>query len=277
MPRELQDMVVVITGASAGIGRELAVQLARHGARLAIAARRVDRLELLNRQIGAGHLVVTADVSRRDDCEMLIRAARDRFGRIDTLVCNAGYGIAKSVSETSGDEMLAIFRTNVFGTTDCIRSAVPIMRSQQPRTGERCRGQVMIVSSAAARRGLPFFGAYSATKSAQLSLAEALRVELAPERIAVTSVHPIGTDTEFFETAERIGSVKIPRPGRGEVRQSANLVARAMIRAIRKPRPEVWTFAPVRFALALGAVIPSVVDRVMMRYRGELDAKRDES
>ena len=200
-------MRVVITGASAGIGREMAVQLSAEGASLVLAARRLERLENLNEQLGGGHRCVRADVSEERDCRNLIeQAAAD--GRIDTLICNAGYGLLRTVAETSSREMRRIFATNVFGTTDCIKAAVPIMERQGLRDG--IRGQVMIVSSAAARRGLPFFGAYSATKFAQLGLAEALRVELHDLKIAVTSVHPIGTNTDFFTTAEQNGSIKLP-------------------------------------------------------------------
>jgi short-subunit dehydrogenase len=265
-------MVVIITGASAGIGRELAVQLSRAGARLVLAARRADRLEELNAALGGRHVVVPTDVARCADCENLIARAHEINGRIDTLVCNAGYGIARPVAETSADDMQAIFQTNVFGTTDCIRAAVPLMRLQQTRDG--VRGQIMIVSSAAARRGLPFFGAYSATKFAQLGLSEALRVELRPLDIAVTSVHPVGTETEFFTVAERGTGITVGPAKRGEVRQSPATVARKMVAAIRSPRPEVWPFAPARFALSLATLLPGVGDRIMEKYRGELDKQR---
>ena len=275
MPREIRDMVVIITGASAGIGRELAVQLSRAGAMLALGARRLDRLESLNAELGGGHLILATDVAEREQCERLILAARERFGRVDTLVCNAGYGLARTVAETSADEMQAMFQTNVFGTTDCIRAAVPIMREQQERDG--FRGQIVIVSSAAARRGLPYFGAYSATKAAQLSLSEALRVELQPLRIAVTSVHPIGTETEFFAVAERGTGKKMPPPGTGEVRQSAEIVAKKMVRSMQRPRPEVWPFAPSRFMLSLVTLWPRMGDRIMSKYRGQLDEQNPTS
>ena len=114
-----------------------------------------------------------------------------------------------------------------------------------------------------ARRGLPFFGAYSATKAAQLSLAEAMRVELRPLRIAVTSVHPVGTDTEFGDAAfARAGGGRIARI-RGEVRQSPAEVALKMVRAIEKPVPEVWPFGPSRWALGAAALAPRFVDRLL--------------
>lgn len=271
MARTLRDMVVVITGASSGIGHELAGQLARRGARLVVSARRAQRLEALLKEIGGAHLSVRADVSKREDCERLIAESFERFGRIDTLVCNAGYGLTRPIAETTPEEYQRIFQTNVFGTTDCIRAAVPIMLKQEVR--ERHRGQIMIVSSAAARRGLPFFGAYAATKSAQLSIAEALRVELRHQQIAVTSVHPVGTETDFFTTAENETGLKLPPRGTGEVRQSVATVARKMILGIERPRTEVWPMGASRLALSLGTLMPGVVDRVMAKYRGNVTSQ----
>src|SRR3954452_1471035 len=100
MRRSLRDMNVVITGASAGIGKVLAESLAGAGARLVLAARRMDRLGAVRAQLGGPHLCICADVSKREDCEMLIARAVDHLGRIDTLVCNAGYGILRAVHET---------------------------------------------------------------------------------------------------------------------------------------------------------------------------------
>jgi short-subunit dehydrogenase len=266
MARELSDMVVVITGASAGIGRTLAASLSTGGAKLVLAARRMDLLETLNASLGGKHLCVKADVSREEDCHALIESAVDRFGRLDTLVCNAGYGILRPVYETSAKEMQDIFQTNVFGTADCIRAAVPILRRQEIRNG--WRGQIIIVSSAAGRRGIPFFGAYSATKFAQLGLAEALRIELRPARIAVTSVHPIGTKTDFFTTAESASNIKMPP--NNEFRQTAATVARKMIAAIRRPKPEVWPLGISRLGLGFAALMPRLTDHFVAKFSREL-------
>ena len=265
--RATNGMVVVITGASAGIGRALAEELSRRGARLALAARRLDRLEELNRSLGGAHLSVSADVSRREDCEQLIDRAVAHFGRIDTLVCNAGYGILRRVHETTAEQARDIFATNVFGTLDCVRAAVPHMLRQESHSAGRrgVRGQLVIVSSAVARRALPLFGAYSATKAAQLSLAEAMRVELRPLGVAVTSVHPIGTDTEFGDAAHaRAGGGRIAGVP-GEVRQSPGEVARKIVRAVERPVPEVWPFAPSRWALGFSSLAPRWVDRMLAR------------
>jgi NAD(P)-dependent dehydrogenase (short-subunit alcohol dehydrogenase family) len=270
MPRPIEGMVVIITGASAGIGAALAEELSRRGARLALAARRLDRLDDLNRRLGGAHLCVRADVSLPDDCERLIGRTIEHFGGIDTLVCNAGYGILRRVHETTPQQMQEIFQTNVFGAADCVRAAVPHMLRQPPPPGGDLsspgwRGQIVIVSSAVARRALPFFGAYSATKAAQLSLAEAMRVELRPQHIAVTTVHPIGTDTEFGDAAQaRAGGGRIA-PIPGEFRQSPAAVARKIVRAIQNPVPEVWPFPPSRWALGLATLVPRWIDRVMAK------------
>ncbi len=132
-------MVVVVTGASAGIGRALAQTLSAGGAKLALGARRLERLESLNTELGGGHLVVRADVSSEEDCRQLVTAAVERFGRIDTLVCNAGYGMARAVADSSHEDVDRMFGTNVYGTLDCIRAAVPIMLKQEMREG-RGRG-----------------------------------------------------------------------------------------------------------------------------------------
>ncbi len=269
MKRQLENMVVLITGASAGLGCELARQLSARGARLALAARRLDRLEALNRELGGRHLCIRTDVGIPEQCAILAQQTLEHFGRIDTLVCNAGYGQIGRTAEASPAEVRRIFNTNVFGTTDLIHAALPVMLQQEPTGG--WRGQIVIVSSAAAGRGLPYFGPYSATKAAQKSLAEALRVELRPRRIAVTSIHPIGTETDFFNTAESGSDVKIQTPQRKAFRQKAQVVVQKIVRAIERPRPEVWPFPPVKLGLMLSFLFPRLGDYVMTRVRRQIE------
>ncbi len=269
MRRRIDGMVVVITGASAGIGKALAEQLHARGAKLVLSARRRDALEQLNARLGGAHLVICADVSDATQCQSLIDHAVHRFGRIDTLVCNAGYGMIRRVWEAAPDEMDRIFRTNVFGTTECVRFAVPHMERQDPRDG--LRGQVMIVSSAAARRGLPYFGAYAATKAAQLSLAQALRVELKPLQIAVTSIHPMQTETEFFHAAEQVSGSRLPPPGKLARRQSVAEVAAVMVRSIERPKREVWPKRGSRLLLHFAMLFPALADRFMDRERRAME------
>jgi short-subunit dehydrogenase len=259
-------MTVLITGASAGIGRALAEELSAAGAKLALAARRMDRLEKLNECLGGRHLCIRADVSRIDDCRQMIDQAIERFGRIDTLVCNAGYGMYRRVAETTPQEVREIFQTNVFGTTDCIYFAVPLMQKQELRDG--FRGQIMLVSSVVARRGVVFIGMYSATKAAQLALGEAMRVELEPSRIAVTTVHPVTTQTEFGDVARTIGKMQVRHTS---IVQTAEHVAHKMVGAIVKPRPEVWPNRGAGWGVGLGTLMPRLSDFAIARYRDRIE------
>ena len=275
MFRQIQDMVVVITGASSGIGRVLADQLSRRGAKLVLAARRIRRLEAVNATLGGRHLCVQIDVSQPEECVRLIGRATEHFGRIDTLVCNAGYGLIRPVGETSGEDILNLMRTNLIGTTECSRAALPGMLCQQARDG--LRGQIVVVSSAAARRGLPDFGAYTATKAAQLSMAEAMRVELRGTGVAVTTVHPVTTATEFFRAAIRLSKARPPRRRGIEAFQSADAVAEAIVRCIERPRPEVWPHRRFRLLMGLAVFAPRVTDFILAERRRRRSRRADDS
>jgi short-subunit dehydrogenase len=140
---------------------------------------------------------------------------------------------------------------------------VPLLEKQPQRDGYR--GQIMIVSSAAGRRGLPFFGAYAATKFAQLAISEALRVELKPAGIAVTSVHPVGTNTEFFDVAEKSTGVRRPMTDQ-KTRQTADTVARKMIKAVERPTTELWPLRASRWGLSFSTLFPGLTDHFMTKY-----------
>lgn len=252
--RRLQGMTIAITGASSGIGEALAREVHARGARVVLAARRADRLRALTDELPGSQIVVT-DVADPASCAALIAAVP----QLDTLVCNAGYGLARTIEATSEADWLALWRTNVLGTTACIQAALPVLRQRPLRDG--WRGQVVIVSSALARRGRPDGGAYAATKAAQLSVAEALRVELADDAIAVTSVHPIATDTEFTTVASGW------RTGAREPRQTAAHVARRIADAIAKPRAEVWPHRLSRWGLSLASLWPTLLDGYFRRRR----------
>jgi len=264
-------MVTAIAGASSGIGRALAVNLAERGGKLVLGARRLDRLQALAREIdgeiGRDHYCRRIDVSHPEDCRELISAAVEKFGRIDTLVCNAGYGFARPLECMSGEDIRRIFDTNLFGTIECCRVAISAMKKQELRDG--FRGQLMIVSSACARRGLPYFSIYAATKAAQLSLAEGLRIELKPLDIAVTSVHPVLCETDFFSTATDLSGMSPAALAQGG-KQSPQVVASRMTRAIERPCRELWPKPMSRLSLNLAAMLPAMTDKVMCRIRDKM-------
>jgi short-subunit dehydrogenase len=261
--------VIIITGASAGIGAATAVACAarwRGQARLILGARRMSRLEEVAarcRELGAAAIPLRADVSRRDEVEHLVAAARENFRRVDVMIANAGYGFLTKIHETSEEQFDEIMATNVKGTWYAMQAAAQAMLAQEPIGRRRNRrGHIIAVSSGAARRGLPLYGVYSMTKSAQLSLTEAMRVELAPQGVYVSSVHPLTTATEFFEVASqksRTRSVGLSHA------QSAAAVGHKIVRLIEHPRPELWPVPLSHLLLAFAAAFPRLVDRAMAR------------
>ncbi|HSS34948.1 MAG TPA: SDR family oxidoreductase [Patescibacteria group bacterium] len=193
---ELRDSVVAITGASAGIGRATARELAGSGARVVIGARRRDRLEALEREFPDRIVAVEMDVRSPDDARRLIGEAVDRFGRLDSLIANAGIGMYGGILDNTDADLATMLDTNIAGTVWPIRAAVPEMR----KAG---RGDIVIVASVAGFRGGADEAVYAATKFAQVGLAGALDRELREQGIRVTTIGPAGTSTEFAMGAGR--------------------------------------------------------------------------
>lgn len=263
MGRTLESRVMVITGASSGIGAAVAARAAEAGMDVALAARRTDLLEQVAdrvRQAGRRALVVACDVGRDDHVGQLVEKALAEFGRIDVMFANAGYGFCKSVELTCDEDHRRIFEVNYFGTVRCVRAVLPHMRAAGG-------GHIIITSSIVARVAVPFYAHYGATKAAQDALATALRVELEPDNIDVTAVYPIGTKTEFFEVSARLGghdtiSENTPRA----LMQSADHVARRVIRAVRRPVPEVWPARWSHAASSIATLLPRVTRRALRKH-----------
>jgi NADP-dependent 3-hydroxy acid dehydrogenase YdfG len=256
---ELRGAVVAITGASAGIGRASALAFAREGSRLVLAARRIERLEALAaevRALGSEALVMPADVADAPSVRRLVMAAVERFGRLDVMVNNAGSGVRGSVEETPVEDYRRLMEVNYLGTLHGCQAALPVMRAQG-------RGVIINVSSIVGHRALAGGAAYAATKAAQVSLTESLRLELRGTGIAACSVHPVSTETEFAEVAARASA---GRPG-GPVgpRQSADAVASAIVACARRPRPEVYPYRLSRAVVWLNALAPGLVDWIASR------------
>ena len=257
---------IIITGASSGIGAATALELAQSGANLVLGARRVDRLEQVAAQcrpLGAHVEVLCCDVRSRTDVEALVTRAVEKFGRLDVMLANAGYGLLARVHETTDEQFDDIVATNVKGTWYAMRAAADVMLRQEPQgAGRSRRGHIIAVSSANGRRSLPLFGVYSMTKAAQLSLCQAMRVELLPQGVYVSSVHPLTTTTEFFEEVSRRSHVRSRGFGRP---QSAATVARKIAGLIRRPRPELWPVPGSAWLLTLSTALPGLTDRSMGR------------
>jgi len=214
------DPVMLITGASSGIGAATA-RAATGSHRLVLAARSIDPLEELAAELGGEEraLAVRCDVTEWDQVEAMAAAGLERFGRIDAVFANAGFGASRGFLEESVEHWRSMVLTNVYGVALTIRATLPHLL-------ERGDGHVIVTSSVAGRRALPG-SLYSATKWAATAIGEALRAELRQihenHGIRVTTIEPGMTDTPFFDN----------RPGDSALRDDD--IARAVMFAIEQP------------------------------------------
>jgi NADP-dependent 3-hydroxy acid dehydrogenase YdfG len=252
--------VVAITGASAGIGRATALRLARDGASVAICARREDRLGVVAAEIAAAGgqaLPVVADVTRAEDMDRFVAATVERFGRLDVMMCNAGFGVAGAIDEITPEQMRLLVDVNYMGTFYAAQAALRVFRPQ-------ASGHLVVISSIVGKRGVPSMGAYSATKFAQVGMAECLRAEVAGSNIHVSVVFPVSTESEFFDVMSRETGMNVKRAF--GPRQAAETVAAAIARAIDRPVPEVYPHATSRALVFLNTLAPGICDRVVQRF-----------
>jgi len=252
--------VVAITGASAGIGRATAIRVARDGASVAICARRGDRLEEVAREIeraGGTALPVVADVTDGTAMEAFVAATLERFGSLDVMMCNAGFGIYGAIDDVTPDQMRRLMDVNYFGTYNAVRAALSVFRRQR-------RGHIVIVSSIVGKRGVPYMGAYSATKFAQIGMAECLRSETYGSDIHVSVVCPVSTATEFVDVMQQETGSDVSR-SLGPA-QTVDVVAEAIGRAIEHPVPEIYPYAKSRGLVLLNALAPGFTDKIVQKF-----------
>ncbi len=269
----LSDHVIIITGASSGIGAATAIEAARHGIDSVITARREDRLNDVAarvRAIGRRCEVVVGDVSKKGMSERLLDTAERAFGRFDFVFANAGYGTRHTTLDISEQAMRDMFEVNFFAGVDLLQKSA---RRLIAANGGRGRlGHLLMCSSCLARFTLPGSATYCATKAAQTHFCRAMNIELRDRNIRVSSVMPIGTETEFMEaSARRSGREHKPKSG-GLFMQSPERVARAVIRCLKHPKPEVWTSFTTRWVMGLAVMFPRFGDLAMRIARNKPDA-----
>ncbi len=181
-----QDKKVMITGASSGIGRGLAVELSRRGAGVGLVARRADTLTEVVNEIAVAKgkaLAVPADVTNAESVRAAADKLRSEFGHIDLLIANAGVGSTVDAAELQGNTVAGVINVNVLGAANSVSAVVPEMV-------KRGSGHLVVISSLAAYRGLPKSAAYCASKAAVSAFFESLRLDLQPRGIDVTIIHP---------------------------------------------------------------------------------------
>ncbi|MEU7477901.1 SDR family oxidoreductase [Lentzea sp. NPDC042327] len=229
----IEDKVVAITGASSGIGEATALLLARRGARLVLGARRTDRLaDLVARieQAGGTAVHTATDVTRRADLHALVALARDRFGRLDVLVGNAGAGPISPLDDLRVDEWDEMVDVNVKGVLHGIAAALPVFREQGS-------GHFVTTASTAAFRVVPAMAVYAGTKVAVQAICEGLRQEAGPQ-VRVTTVFPGFVHTAFAEASANPGVRAGIAAMRDEIAIPPDAIARAVAFALEQP-PDV--------------------------------------
>jgi NAD(P)-dependent dehydrogenase (short-subunit alcohol dehydrogenase family) len=255
---KLQGKVAVVTGASTGLGKEVAAQLAAGGAAVALSARNEERLRDNVRSIeGAGGraIAVVADVTSRKDVASLFQRTVEAFGRLDLIVSNAGVTTAPGTFlENDEADVRRTLETNFMAGLYAVWEGVPYLR----RTGG---GTIVFVTSAVGKRGVPRSAVYCASKFAVHGLAESIRPELRPENIRVITVCPPGVDTPFFENNGRTGRHGFPL-------HPAADIARGIVSAIERDKRDVLLTLDAKLLYWGNVFAPRIMDRVLGKIKG---------
>ena len=189
----IKDKVIIVTGASQGIGEAAALEIAKRGAKIVLAARSLDKLEVLSSAI-PGSLVVKTDVCKAEDIKNLFQKTIEHFGRIDVVINNAGMGLMSAIESVKMEDYRAIMDLNVFSILDSMQQVIPIMRAQGG-------GMILNISSMVSKNYYPRLGAYASTKYALNALSLTARTELEKDNIIVSVFHPKMTTTNFGKNA----------------------------------------------------------------------------
>jgi NADP-dependent 3-hydroxy acid dehydrogenase YdfG len=250
------NKVVLVTGASRGIGKDVALAFAREGARVVLAARSAERLATVADQVsalGAAALAVPTDVTSQADVAALVNAAVQRFGRIDVLVNNAGIGRVGSVESAEFEENVRqTLQASLFGLIDVTQQALPIMRRQGS-------GAIVNMSSVMGRKAFARFGSYAIVMHAVSAVSDALRQELAGSNIRVSVMYPALTATDLLRDADE---AKMPPPFRHMTPLASEDVARAVVSAVRRGATRVVMPGPAKLLLLGEALSPRIGDLI---------------
>lgn len=255
--RSLAGLRVLVTGATAGIGRALAVELVAAGARVVAAARRQDRLQSLADEIDSAEQFrwIAGDVANSEDRQRMIAACRREFAGLDVLVNNAGIGKFGRFSETTDDEIQQVFDVNFFAPLALIRLTLPLL-------SEGKTPLIVNVGSVLGHRSVPGKSGYCASKFALHGFSDALRIELAPRGIDVLLVSPSTTATDFFEQATGDPAVTADKI-RGMPPQA---VARRIVTAMRRGKREIILSVGGKLLVWIDRLCPPLADWLVARF-----------
>ncbi len=256
------NKVIVITGASSGIGEELAQRLAAQGAKLSLAARRKERLEYVRAECekrGGQAIVIPTDVTEQTQCESLIRNTVKEFGAIDILVNNAGISMWANFDEVTELSIFEkIMRVNYLGSVYCTYFALPHLKA--------AHGQIVGVSSLTGKNGVPTRSGYAASKHAMAGFFDTLRIELAGDGVAVTMIYPdfVATDTRkhaFRGDGKQVGESPVRETEIMSVEECVDLI----LPAIMKRKRELVMSFRAKVGQYVKPFAPKLIDKIARR------------
>jgi len=262
---DLKNKRVLITGASSGIGKALAVELGEKGAHLILSARSRAPLEKLSKLIkrkfplNREPLVVPCNVCNTKEIQSLFTICRDQLGSIDILVNNAGIGVYGEAALISMEDNRGIMDVNYFGAVQCILEAIPLMKING------C-GVIVNICSVAGIYGIPYLSAYGASKAALQTFSQSLQAELRKDRISLLIVNPGYTRTGFFRNEKKVGKAMRPSRTYAPVKE----VARSITSAMMHHRQQIVMSKTGKALAAMHGIFPGMVRKVMLRIANQL-------
>jgi len=265
---DFKNKIILITGASSGIGKESAIEFAKLGANIILVARKKDKLEQVANELkkfNVSTLVCQCDVSKKNQVKEMSKMVLEKFESVDVLVNNAGFAIYGSVDDLTIDEIESQMETNYFGMVYCIKNFLPSMLKKKS-------GHIVNVASVAASFGLPGIASYCASKFAMLGFSEGLKHELNNTGVGITVVSPIMVRTNFFEHPS---FEKMPKFS--PISLSSNTVAKTILKAANSPRLEIIVPSVVRGAVWAKNTFPYVINPILGKsFKKQLDSiKKD--
>lgn len=251
---KFKNKIVLITGASSGIGKAAAIEFAKNGSNVILVGRRKEKLLDVEKKLAkynVSTLVCTCDVSDKSQVKQMCKVVLEKFSRIDILVNNAGFAIYGKVSDLDIDQIESQMATNFFGTVYCIKNFLPKMIEQKS-------GHIVNVASVAASFGLPGIASYCASKFAMLGFSEGLQHELKDSGVRVTVVSPIMVRTNFFDHPSFDSIPKNPTTS-----ISSESVAKAILKASNSSRLEIIVPRVVRGAVWAKHTFPYLINPIV--------------